>query len=141
MPSVFTEEWRDCLRAHYTSIVRNDDRTTEHTLRGVMIEAGFSEDELKQLYVLATAHVDDVGADFVPDMDVFAEESAPVSVAVVVPQAMIEAELIEAAHPQDEASVSAEADAEMDEREPDDEAEAEAKPPSDDPGVTQLSLF
>jgi hypothetical protein len=139
MPSVFAEEWRDCLRAHYTYVVRNNDRTTEHTLRGVMVEAGFGEDELKQLYVLATAHVDDVGADFVPDMDVFAEEPAPVAVAVIVPQAMIEAELIEEAHPHDEFAedaedVEAEADIE--------DGEAEAEPPSDDdPGATQLSLF
>lgn len=130
MPSVFSEEWRDCLRAHYTYVVRTKDHGTERTLRGVMTEAGFSEDEIKQLYVLATAHVDDVGTDFVPDMTVFAEEAAPVMVAVAMPQDVIEAQVTEAALQIDEIE-----DAKAE------EGEEEPAPPQDDPGVTQLSLF
>lgn len=142
MPSTFAEEWRDCLRAHYTAVVRNDDKGTERTLRGVMLEAGFSDEEIRQLYVLATAHVDAVGADFVPDMAVLAETAAeaaaaaPVQVAVALPQEAIVAELAEEALLHDEL-VDGGAEAEM-------EAEAEdqdAEPPPADPDVTQMSLF
>lgn len=130
MPSVFSEEWRDCLRSHYTYVVRTDDRGTERTLRGVMIEAGFNEDEIRQLYVMATAHVDAVSADFVPDMAIFEAEAAPVMVAVAVPQEAIEVQLIEESLQRDEIP-----DAE------DEAGEPEEPPPQDDPDVTQLSLF
>ncbi len=128
MPSFFSDDWRDCLRAHYSYVVRMDDRGTERTLRGVMIEAGFAEDEIKQLYVLVTAHVDNVSADFVPDMDIFAEE-APVMVAVAMPEAAIETQIVEQTLEDDETG-----DAEPDEEEA-------PPPPQDDPDVTQLSLF
>jgi hypothetical protein len=149
MPSIFSQEWRDCLRAHYTYVVRMGDAGTEKTLRGVMYEAGFGEDEVKELYVLATAHVDDVGADFVPDMEVFEEaEPTPMMVAVVVPEEIIEAELIDEMNATEEIAVSetivdldeeADFEAEYDETELD-EAE-EDEPPKADPDVTQLSLF
>ena len=127
MPSIFTDEWRDCLRAHYTYVVRMSDHGTEKTLRGVMYEAGFSEDEVKQLYLLATAHVDDVGVDFVPDLELFEEETAvSLAVAVAVPEQIIEVELIE------EALESSEAEA---------DAATEETPPKSDPDITQLSLF
>ncbi len=110
--SIFSQEWRDCLRAHYSHVVRTDDKLTERTLRGVMIhEAGFTEADLKQLYVLVTAHVDDVPADFVPDAQILQEE-APVSVAVAMPQQVIESLVVEAALERDEISDGADALAE-----------------------------
>lgn len=133
MPSIFSQEWRDCLRAHYSYVVRMGDHGTEKTLRNVMFEAGFREDEVKELYVLATAHVDDVDADFVPDMDIFAEEAAPV--AVVVPEISPEVPEIVDAPEFEDAEITAEAaEAELDEAE---EAEAPPSPPD----ATQLSLF
>jgi len=140
MPSsIFSDEWRDCLRAHYTHVVRMDDKGTEKTLRHVMIEAGFTESELKEMYVLATAHVDQVGADFMPDMEIFAEE-APVLVAVALPQDVIEAMVVEDALANDE-QADAEADEETDIEEAVEEMTEEEPPPPDDPDVTQLSLF
>lgn len=65
--SVFSQEWRDCLQAHYMHVVRSGDKVTLPTLTGVMTDAGFSEAELNELYVRATQHVDDVPDDFVPD--------------------------------------------------------------------------
>lgn len=130
MPSIFAEEWRDCLRAHYAYVVRMGDQGTERTLRNVMFEAGFGEDEVKELYVLATAHVDDVGADFVPDMEIFEDETPPV--AVVVPEMP---ETVEREPLPDE--VAAELEPEADEPEPEDDVED--TPPK--PDVTQLSLF
>ena len=137
MPSIFSQEWRDCLRAHYAYVVRMGDHGTEKTLHHVMIEAGFREDEVKELYVLATAHVDDVDADFVPDMDIFAEETA--SVAVVVPEISAEVlEIVDAPEFED-GEVTAEAvEAELDEA---GEAEEAAEAPPSAPDTTQLSLF
>ncbi|MCC6802238.1 MAG: hypothetical protein IT319_05075 [Anaerolineae bacterium] len=131
MPSIFAEEWRDCLRAHYTYVVRMGDQGTERTLRNVMFEAGFGEDEVKELYVLATAHVDDVGAGFVPDMEIFEEGRLPVG--VVVPEMP---EAVEREPLPDE--VAAELEPEADEPEAADDEE-DSPPP--EPDVTQLSLF
>ncbi|MEP7294084.1 MAG: hypothetical protein ABI835_20015, partial [Chloroflexota bacterium] len=82
MPTgIFSDEWRECLIAHYTSVMRAEDKKTERTLRGVMLEAGFTDSELREITVRATAHVDDVDADFVPDLQIFAsalpETAAP----------------------------------------------------------------
>ncbi|MBZ0277492.1 MAG: hypothetical protein K8I60_15205, partial [Anaerolineae bacterium] len=68
--NIFADEWRECLRAHYMHVIRTQDRVTEPSLRVVMHEAGFNDSELAELRVRATMHVDDVGADFVPDMAV-----------------------------------------------------------------------
>lgn len=59
MPSIFAQEWRDCLRAHYLHVVRSADRATEESLHPIMIKAGFTENQLKELYIQATAHVED----------------------------------------------------------------------------------
>lgn len=75
--SVFFEEWLRSLREQYKHVVRNDDRVTLPTLSAVMQRVGFSEDELAQLRVEATMHVDDVGADFVPDLEIL-RGSAPI---------------------------------------------------------------
>lgn len=67
--SVFADEWRDCLQAHFSYVIHNQDKVTERTLRGVLREVGFNEDELAALIIDATAHVEDVRADFMPDLD------------------------------------------------------------------------
>ncbi|HVU11932.1 MAG TPA: hypothetical protein VHD90_11670 [Phototrophicaceae bacterium] len=146
MPAnIFAEEWRDCLRAHYTTVVRTNDHVTEKTLRTVMFEAGFSEEDLRQLYIQATAHVDDVADDFVPDMEFVegkaeapAETQAVIVPAITLPQEVFEAEIVEEAVTMDET-----ADAEMDEVEddPEDQDEADDSPPKAEPDATQLSLF
>ncbi len=142
--SVFGEEWRDCLRAHYTQVVRNQDTGTERSLHGVMLEAGFSEDEVVQLYVRATAHVDDVGADFVPDMDVIAAAESFVAPAVVAPEPVedvpgepiVEAEIpvgvVQDLVDEEEAPISEDAPEDL---------PADDELPDDDPGITQLSMF
>ncbi len=137
MPSFFSQEWRDCLRAHYTYVVRQGDQGTEKTLHTVMVEAGFGEDEVRQLYVMATAHVDDVGTDFVPDLEIFEEETTPVAVAVpeILEAPEIEDALLPDAIAADELEPE-DAEAALDEAEADDEP-----PPDDDPDATQLSLF
>lgn len=84
--SIFADEWRECLRAHYMTVIRTDDRITERTLRGVMMhEAGFTEAELKELAVRATMRVEDTPADFVPDLAMMQGDAAPRSFAVAAP--------------------------------------------------------
>ncbi len=45
--SFFEDEWRACLRAHYLHVLQVRDRIAEETLRGVLIEAGFSSAEIE----------------------------------------------------------------------------------------------
>lgn len=68
--NIFATEWMDCLEAHYTHVIRTKDHVTEPSLTIVMHSAGFTDKQLAELRVRATMHVDDVGADFVPDLDV-----------------------------------------------------------------------
>ncbi len=67
--SVFFDEWIRSLREQFKHVVRRNDKVTLPTLTAVMQNVGFSEDELTQLRVEATMHVDDVGKDFVADLD------------------------------------------------------------------------
>lgn len=80
--SPFSEEWRDCLRAHYTYVVRANDTRTLDTLAAVLKQIGFREDELREMYVRATMHVDDMPEDFTPDMTVLVAMDAAVASAV-----------------------------------------------------------
>jgi hypothetical protein len=82
MKSVFGDEWRACLRAHYQHTVRQDDRVALTTLIPILEgQMGFSSDELRQLYIEATMRADEI--DFVPDPDLVdvltAPEAAPAS--------------------------------------------------------------
>lgn len=70
--SVFFQEWIRSLREQYKHVVRQDDRVTLPSLTAVMIDVGFGEDELAQLRVEATMHVDDVGSDHAADMEILA---------------------------------------------------------------------
>lgn len=68
--SIFFDEWIKSLREQYKYVVRNNDQVTLPSLTKVMHDVGFGDDELAQLRVQATMHVDDVGGDYVPDMNV-----------------------------------------------------------------------
>jgi hypothetical protein len=66
--SVFGNEWRRCLEEHYKYVVKKQDKRTETTLTPILHRFGFSETELKQLYIEATMRAEDMPDDFVPDM-------------------------------------------------------------------------
>lgn len=73
--SIFHDEWRNCLQAHYKTFVREEylpqtDRKAHarDALEKVLHQVGFSDDELHELYVRATMRVDDV-PDFVPTFE------------------------------------------------------------------------
>ncbi len=71
--SVFFDEWLSSLRAQYQHVVRTDDKVTLPSLTAVMQQVGFGEDELQQLRLDATLHIDDVAEGFVPDLAILDE--------------------------------------------------------------------
>lgn len=118
--SIFAEEWRECLRAQFIHVVRENDQKTLETLKGVMYDVGFREDDLKAMYIEATMRADDMPEDFVPDMDVLKQ---PEVVEEAAPPA-----------PEPEAPPEPESDA--------DDAPDDDEPPAvDSSGAVQLSLF
>ena len=151
-PSPFASEWRDCLMAHYQNVLHNQDTLTEGTLLGVLQEVGFSEQELAQFKVLATMRADDMGPDFVPDMDALqaeAEEANQWPVANSPEEPQPEASVFEAAV--FEAAVTIEEDSGpvmviADEAAPDEDG-ISALPADEEPpdyratGPEQLSMF
>lgn len=68
--SIFADDWRECLREQYKSVMRKDDRVAQSSLTEVMYGIGFTEDELAQLQIEATMRVEDMPDDFVPEMPV-----------------------------------------------------------------------
>ncbi|MBK8023347.1 MAG: hypothetical protein IPK19_18425 [Chloroflexi bacterium] len=150
--SPFADDWRECLRAHYQYVVRANDRRTLETLTRVLNQVGFEEDELSELYVRATMHVDDAAEDFTPDMTVVAamvsvaasptaptELIAAAEAAAQVQENPPEAEAVGAEYPPVDAYPP-------DEAEPSFAAAPEAAvegedPPYDPAGPQQMSLF
>ncbi len=51
--SVFYEDWRACLRAHYMHVISVGDKATEPTLKNVLLRVGFSEEEIAEMAVIA----------------------------------------------------------------------------------------
>jgi hypothetical protein len=47
--SIFFDEWRACLRAHYKYVIQVNDTVTEPTLRAVLLQSGLTDDELRAL--------------------------------------------------------------------------------------------
>ncbi len=94
--NIFADEWRDCLEAHYMHVIRNNDRVTLPSLTLVMHQAGFNDSELAELRVRATMHVDQVGEDFVPDLDVLKSAPEAVVVAIAAPPTNTPAEVVSA---------------------------------------------
>jgi hypothetical protein len=48
--SIFADEWRDCLRAHFFHVVRTRDEITLPTLWEVLKGAGIDEAEIEEWY-------------------------------------------------------------------------------------------
>ncbi len=79
--SVFSDEWRACLREQYKYVIQQQDENTRQSLTHVLIYGAdgrgiFTEDELAQLWVEATLRVEDNPADFVPDLDILQPPAA-----------------------------------------------------------------
>jgi len=91
--SVFSEDWRACLREQYKHVIRENDQITLPSLTSVMQRVGFSDDELAQLRVEATMRADEVAEDFVPDLEIL-------NTAAQVPEAAFVAHPLECQCPQ-----------------------------------------
>ena len=66
--SVFSDDWRDCLREQYKYVIQDQDQVTERSLTEVMHQVGFGDEELRVLRVEATMRAEDVSEDFQPDL-------------------------------------------------------------------------
>jgi hypothetical protein len=91
---IFTDDWRDCLREQYKSVIRQQDKRTEATLTEVLYEVGFTQDELAALRFEASLRAEDMPDDFVPEevaQQVYAGVDAPAE-PVLEPAAELSAE-------------------------------------------------
>lgn len=70
MSSIFSQDWRDCLDAHYRDVVQRGDSLTEKSLTKVLTELGYREDQLRQMKLYATMRTEDLQADFIPTLEV-----------------------------------------------------------------------
>ena len=61
--SIFFDEWRDCLHAHYLHVLRSADVVTEPTLRGVLLTTGITEHELAAMQVEAEQAAPEIAMD------------------------------------------------------------------------------
>lgn len=68
--SIFADEWRECLQAQYQHVVRNNDQITLKSLVPVMLDVGFSEEDLRDFAFQATLRAEEVADDFVPDLEI-----------------------------------------------------------------------
>jgi hypothetical protein len=125
----FTDDWRDSLRAHYLYVVRENDHVTLRTLVSVMHQVGYTDDDLRQMYLEATIRADDLPDDFLPDM-AYAQP----------PEAAAPPQQVEAVGAYGDAPATSHDEPPPDEPEAHDGDEDEPpSPPSDAP--RQLSLF
>ena len=67
--SLFYEDWRACLRAHYMHVVSTNDRVTEPTLHEVLLKVGFSENEIREIAIQAKMREVDAAPGDLPGMD------------------------------------------------------------------------
>jgi hypothetical protein len=89
--SVFFEEWRKCLQEHYKTVIRRDDTLTERTLVPVLHKVGFTDDELRALYIEATLRTEDLPEGYMPDFSRFEQaELAPENLPAPSPALMQE---------------------------------------------------
>ncbi len=140
--NIFADEWVECLEAHYMHVIRIKDKVTEPSLSIVMHSAGFTDAQLAELRVRATMHIDDVGADFVPDLDVLDghdHDHQAVAPEVVEPQifnipidiAPVSVEITESVGAELPIESLPEVEAEFEPELPEDEAQLEVELPSD----------
>jgi hypothetical protein len=152
--NIFATEWMECLEAHYMHVIRINDKVTEPSLSIVMHSAGFSDAQLAELRVRATMHIDDVSADFVPDLNVLEAHEHQHSAAetiethvynIPIDVAPVPVEAAEPIAPVEAESVSTNVDLSEAELEPEileDDTSVEQGPEQEDPDAPQqLSLF
>ena len=68
-PSIFDDDWHDCLTEHYKQVVSTEGASRRTDTREVMEQIGYSKGDLSSLYIEATLHIDVLPEDFVPDAE------------------------------------------------------------------------
>ncbi|MBN1965179.1 MAG: hypothetical protein JW910_11070 [Anaerolineae bacterium] len=66
--SIFADDWRDCLEAHYQHVIRIQDKITEPSLREVLLRVGFSEQQINEMAIWARMRDTDAHPDDLPDL-------------------------------------------------------------------------
>lgn len=67
--SIFYEDWRACLRAHYIHVIRTRDTVTEPTLRNILLSVGFSEAEINEMAIHARMRDTDAAPEDLPGLE------------------------------------------------------------------------
>ncbi len=67
--SIFYEDWRACLRAHYIHVIRTRDTVTEPTLRNILLSVGFNEAEINEMAIQARMRDVDAAPDDLPGLE------------------------------------------------------------------------
>ena len=83
--SIFSMDWRACLREQYKQVFRIQDSSVKESLTDIMLRAGFTEAELAQLCIEATMRTEDAPADFVPDLDILSVTETQSEAQIVMP--------------------------------------------------------
>ena len=55
--NIFEDEWRACLRAHFFHVIRERDSGNEQSLITVLLQTGFTNDEIAEMRVEAVAEL------------------------------------------------------------------------------------
>ena len=139
---IFADDWRDCLREQYKSVIRQQDTRTETTFTAVLHDVGFTQDELAALKFEATLRADDMPDDYVPE-----EVAQQYYEGVDVPAEVVEEPIAEIVEIVDEVVEEADDEPEpLDELPvvsdiPDDELLDTTEPDDDPDQPQQLSMF
>lgn len=67
--SIFYEDWRACLRAHYMHVIRSRDTVTAPTLRDILLSVGFSEAEINEMAIRARMRDTGAAPDELPGLE------------------------------------------------------------------------
>ena len=148
--SLFEDEWKECLRAHYDHVVREHDENNEASLISVLIQTGFTQDEIELMRAGIVASLDwepksesddeawgepvedtESGHEVAGDLSAFATQESTGIELFEPPVAPDSLEILEASQTLETAEVQ-----DMLEE----EEQAEDEPPEPE-GFTQLSMF
>lgn len=88
--SIFYDDWRDCLRAHFVHVINNNDMLNAVSLRTVLLDTGFTASEIDDLQHSAQAVTETIEA---------AEEMTASESVAEVPVSKIPVTAIEDAQP------------------------------------------
>jgi hypothetical protein len=90
---IFEAEWRACLRAHFFHVIREHDTGNERSLVTVLLETGFTDDEIAAMRGDALAELG-WAADLDPTADLSALDEPPPEAEMVIEPPLAAAETL-----------------------------------------------